>query len=477
MPQFTPRLPLPVLRDLLSKVVNRTDLNDVNVGSTLFTLLNAVATEISNTEGRMFNLRQSYAIENASGSDLDARVAELPPIGIARKRGTSASGSVLKITLPVPTTEDLTIPAGSLVASVEDGTTYVIAEDVVILQGQSEISNVSIVCNAQGEVGNTDTGTITNIINVPGASAVTNTGPLINGLDVESDQSLRDRAIRYLNSMGRTSTSALQFLASSFIDSNNVSFPFNAVFEDPNQPGFCELIVDDGSGRYGSIGRGFGVAFNVPEGGANFVSFERPAVKETFSYGIDFIITNSAGEEKTDANGNARNYEGEFKVIPERGIIFFEDSALDEGDTVTLLPYDVFKGFIAELQEEIEGNVNRGNTLRGWRAAGTRVRVIPPVRQTLSFDIAIRLTPNTDFNVIQRDVRDAAVEFVNQLAPGQPFLPSQLVRRLLDTQPIVSVNVLGRGASGSCSLLDDRYPPNNKTVFRSSINDIDIRLI
>jgi len=477
MPQFTPRLPLPVLRDLLSKVVNRTDLNDVNVGSTLFTILNAIATEISNTEGRMFNLRQSYAIENASGSDLDARVAELPPIGIARKRGTSASGSVLKITLPVAATEDITIPAGSLVSSTEDGTTYVIVEDVIILAGEIEAENVSIVCNAQGVVGNADTGTITTIVNVPYASSVTNTGPLVNGLDVESDQSLRDRAIRYLNSMGRTSTSALQFLASSFIDSNNVSFPFNAIYEDPNQPGYCELIVDDGSGEYGSLGRGYGVNFRVPEGGANFVSFERPAVKSTFTYGDDFIITDSSGNEKVDVNGNARNYANEYKVIPERGIIFFEDSALDEGDTVTLLPYTVYKGFIAELQEEIEGNVNRGNTLRGWRAAGTRVRVIPPNKQILTFDISIRLTPNTDFNVISRDVRDAAVEFVNNLAPGQPFLPSQLVRRLLDTQPIISANILARGAEGACSLLDDRYPPNNRTVFRSTVNDIDINLI
>ena len=474
MPRFTPRLPLPVLRDLLSKVVNRTDLNDINVGSSLFTLMNAIAHEISNTEGRMFNLRQSYALENASGSDLDARVAELPPVGITRKRGTSASGSVLTITrLEADPANNLIIPAGSTVGSSDDGTVYSTTQDAIILAGFTEVENVSIVCNATGEVGNAATGVINQIISMPGEiSTVINTSPLVNGIEEESDQSLRDRAIRYLNSMGRTSISALEFLATSFIDTNNTTFPFAAVYEDPTQPGYCELVVDDGTGEYNSKSRGYGVSFRVPEGGANFITFERPAVKSTFEYLNDFTVVDSTGAEKTDQFGNPFNFDGKYTVIPERGVIFFDDGVLEEGDVFRLSAYDVYKGFISELQEEIEGNVNRGNILRGWRAAGTRVRVVPPTVEDLTFDILIRpISPgNIDLNALFEQVRNEAISFVNQLAPGQPFFPAQLVRQLLNTQPIISANIVSRGQRGACALLNDRYPPNNRVVFRTDDN-------
>jgi len=480
MPRFTPRLPLPVLRDLLSKVVNRTELNDINVGSSLFTLMNAVAHEISNTEGRMFNLRQSYAIENSSGSDLDARVAELPPVGIARKRGTSASGSVLTITLRELYNDPITIPAGSTVASNEDGTVYSIVQDVTFPALTDTLENISIVCNATGDVGNAATGTINQIITMPGqVLSVTNTAPLVNGIDEESDQSLRDRAVRYLNSMGRTSTSALTFLATSFTDSNNTTFPFASVYEDPTKPGYCELIVDDGSGEYNSRRRGYGVGFITPEGGANFVTFEGPAVKETFEYGVDFIITDSTGAAKLDQFGNERSYNGEYQVIPERGIIFLDDGVLEEGDVFRMLPYDIYDGFIKDLQNEIEGNVNRGNILRGWRAAGTRVRVTPPIKEDLTFDIVLRpINPgNIDLNSLFEQVQEEAINFVNQLSPGQPFLPSQLVRQLLNTQPIISANILVAGQRDTCSLLNDRYPSSSRVVFRTNSDLITVENI
>ena len=78
MPVFVPRTSKQVLRDLLSKVVSRTDVSDVNVGSTLFTLLNGVAVEIANTEARFFNIRQGFSIKNASGEAVSYTHLTLP---------------------------------------------------------------------------------------------------------------------------------------------------------------------------------------------------------------------------------------------------------------------------------------------------------------------------------------------------------------------------------------------------------------
>ena len=141
-----------------------------------------------------------------------------------------------------------------------------------------------------------------------------------------------------------------------------------------------------------------------------------------------------------------------------------------------MLPYDIFDGFIKDLQNEIEGNVNRGNILRGWRAAGTRVRVLPPRKEDITFDIAIRpINPgNINLNALFEQISEAAINFVNQLAPGQPFLPSQLIRQLLNTQPIISANILVFGQQGACSLLEDRYPSSNRVVFRTNSNLISV---
>ena len=57
--QFKPRSPHAIMRDLLAKVVGRTKLNDVTVGSALYTVLQSMAYEVANIEGRMAGIRNS----------------------------------------------------------------------------------------------------------------------------------------------------------------------------------------------------------------------------------------------------------------------------------------------------------------------------------------------------------------------------------------------------------------------------------
>lgn len=75
---FAPKNQGTILRNLLSLVVNRTELNDVAPGSVLYTLMAGIANEIAATERRLSNIRDSFFLENVAGTELDERVAELP---------------------------------------------------------------------------------------------------------------------------------------------------------------------------------------------------------------------------------------------------------------------------------------------------------------------------------------------------------------------------------------------------------------
>jgi len=466
VPIFVPRNPQQVLREMLGKVVNRTELSDVQVGSSLFTLLNAMAHEVANTEARMFNLRASFALENAEGEDLDARVAELPPIGISRKKSSNASGSVLKITrtgasaLAGPTV----IPIGSTISKSEDGTKYRTASTITIPFPDTSIDNVYVVCMSTGSSGNATTGAIDTIEGMPDEIiAVENTSPINNGFEVETDSSLRNRATRYINSLGRVGIKSLEFLGTSFISSENTSFSFAGVYEDPERPGYSELVVDDGSGLEDP-----GTRFSSPRsvtigsGGARFLTHERPATKELTAGNIS--ITNSDGDRVVLADND-------FISIPERGILYFKSGVLTGGETVNISSVRLYSGAIAELQEEIEGNVNDGSVLTGFRAAGCRVRVSPPVKTDFEVKINIIVSPESDRRNVIEAVRFATVDFINDLDIGQELLPSQLSTHLMTTQNILSAGVFIRNTT---TPMDKVFPASGKHVLRTSSDKIDV---
>jgi len=464
MALFTPRTAAEVMRDLLGKVVGRTKLSDINVGSTLHTLLNSVAHEIAATEARMFMLRKSYALTEAVGQDLDARVAELPPVGIARKKASNAAGSVLKVTR-LDATEELTIPAGSSVSRPDNGTLYNTVADVTLAVGELTKEDIYIVCSTLGTSGNCEAGTITSKVSFPPEiDEVTNPLPITSGVDREADASLRARALRYVNSLGRTTKSSIEFLGLSFVSSDNVSFPFAKVYEDPEYPGYSELVVDDGTGlKNPPIIRGEDRLVRIPTGGTRFITHQRPATESVKRNHMTI----------TDADGNQVNInDTDFISLPERGIVYFKDGVLPEGGTVQIRFLRLYDGIIRELQEEIEGNVNNGEQLTGWRSAGCRVRVVPPTVDDVSLDIAIIVRPEFNFDVVSSQVKNAAIAFINRTGIGEPFLVSKLIAHLMRTQSIDACSLF---VSNTNTPLDNIYTTSTKSVIRIAESNIAIK--
>ena len=460
--QFKPRTPHAIMRDLLAKVVGRTKLNDVTVGSALYTLLQSMAYEVANIEGRIAGVRNSFDLNTATGSDLDVRVSELPPVGITRRTQSIATGSVLKLTRGDGGSGQLIVPKGARVGRSEDNFQYFLPEDVTIPDGTVVSANILVVADQGGTKGNCTSGKINIIVDMPsGISGVENVGAITNGLDRESDDSLRNRAMRYIRSLGRCQIDALVSLGLNFIGSNGETFRFANVFEDPVNLGYSELIVDDGSGLKSFNKPGELTTATVPTGGQDFIYHQYPAVEPITASQINII----------KSAGVVSPQEHQIKSIPERGIIhILDDTLLVAGDVWQVNGYDVFRGPIEELQKEIEGSSDAdGNTSTGFRAAGTRVRVLPPIVKEIFMSVSIDVKPEFDIKEVKRSIKEQIETYFSSLGIGEPLYIADLTKDVMLQSKVYSVKFFEYGTS---TLLENIYPGNQKTVLRSSAANI-----
>lgn len=459
---FAPKDQSTILRNLLALVVNRTELNDIAPGSVLYTLLSAVANEIAATERRIESVRDSYFIENLSGVLLDERVAELPVAGLTRRGASVATGAVLTLVRDDSTAE-LIVLAGSKVSSSANGLTYSIVNDLVFAVGEAQKDNVLIRCDTAGSAGNIAAGLITQSVDLDASIiTITNVLPISNGRDTESDASLKKRASKYLQSLGRTQVDALEYLALSFEPSDGSRFSFATVFEDSNLPAYSELLVDDGSGlSINSISKlGRTETASVPGGGQSILFHEAPATQPITSANI----TVSRGGSSLVIPDSA------ITSIPERGIVYLPDGLLQAGDIWSISGYRVFVGSVAELQAEVEGNTAT-NRISGFRAAGCRVRVTPPDLQEVAFDIAITPDPSYDSKVLEVRVKQAIVNFVSTLEINNPLYVSNIISAGLAVPGVLDIEVL---KAGELVRLSTIYPASKKSLIRTNTTLINI---
>jgi len=458
---FEPRNSQQILRSLLGRVLNRTDLSDINVGSTLYTLMQTVAIEMANVETRLNNIRNGYSIQTASGAELDARVAELPPGTIFRKKAGYAGGAVLTINR-TDTSAELIIPAGAIVQNDNTGIQYVTIEQLTLPIGTSQLQNVFIIANTPGTVGNADAGQITTNITMTGIDTVINEMSITSGVNEESDGALRARALKFVKSLGKCQRNSLEYLGESFVSSNGQTVKFARVYEDTFKPGYCELIVDDGAGMLNQDVAGTTTSGTVGVNGQLYIFHESPATHELIA-GENFIITRGGNELVLNST--------QYRSIPERGLIYFNEGVLQAGDTWQVNDYRVFKGYIADLQEEIEGVNNISQlAIPGYRAAGTRVKVDIPVVEELSFKIQLSVKPGLIVKSVRNVIRTVISNYINNLPIGEPLIVTRLIQVIQNTNLVITCSITDNNGD----ILTDTYPNSLKSVLRTKENLITV---
>lgn len=447
---FSPKTAGDILRQLKAAVIGRSKLSDLNPGSALLILLQAFAEELASTERRMFTVREAFFLNGAVGGDLDRRVAELSPVGIERINSTNASGTVLRIERdPTDTAAALTIPAGSIFGSTQ-GVRYRTTTDAVIPLGDADVDNVHIIAEVPGVSGNAIINSVVRIIAAPDqVISCTNIQPISNGLDRETDEDLRNRALKYLRSLSRCQLDTIEFMASSFVSSDGERFPYAKIYEDPEQYGFCELVIDDGSGiSKEALSRAGRTSINnIARGGSRVAYHEGPATEPILP---EQIIVHVGGDPNTQIAVTDINYTS----IHERGIIYFKPGVVNPGDKVIIQNYRVYRGYVAELQREIEGDPNNIDRVTGFRAAGTRIVVNTVTPQFVDLDLSLTVDPTADYDSVELSIAALIEVFINRLAPGQTLYISQLIDLVVNEPGVIDVKFFERNSTSRAENVD-----------------------
>ena len=450
---FEPRTTATIRQEIAARIVARGPLTDIAEGSALAHTIESFAEETANVEIRTAGVRDSFFFENASGQDLDDRVADLPPTGLVRLPASAGSGGSLSL-VRTNTAAPLTIPAGSTYGRSDDGAViYRQVADATFLAGQDTVVDVAVVCLVLGPNGNCRAGQINRVVAAPGVDRVTNTAPITNAQDVESDEALRARARDYLSSLTGSTPTAIEYLGRSFQAADSSRAAFARVFEDLTQPGLAELILDDGSGLVGYVRPGVPVTGTIPAGGPPVLWHEAPSVDP-----IDTITVISGGVPRD-------LLPSEFVSIPERGIVYISPGVVSAGDTWQIDKYQVWTGLPAELQAAIEGDVSDPLNSPGYRAAGTRVRVTAPV---VSFvDLYVNVVPEfgRDYDSVVADVKDAIIQYLATLGPGETLFIARLIDRIMDNPDVLTVRLYSEPDSLTQAV--DYNPASPRNVLRT----------
>lgn len=450
---FEPRTTQVIRREVAGRIVARGPLTDISEGSALAHIAEAVAEEAANVEVRAARIRDSFYLEGAEGQDLDDRVSDLPPSGLSRQHASAGSGGSLSL-VRADTTAEVTVPAGSTYGRTDNGAVlYRQIADATFLVGQDTLTEVAVVCLTVGLDGNCRAGQINRVLSAPGVDRVTNTAPITNAQGEEQDEDLRARARAYLSSLTGTTPAALEYLGRSFESSNRARAAFARVFEDPTQPGYSELLIDDGSGLVGYTRPGVPVTGTVPAGGPPVLWHEAPAVDPPD--GVSVLSGGVLRELLAE----------EYTSIPERGMIFVNEGVLSPGDQWEIAKYRVFTGLPAEIQAAIEGNTSDPLNSPGYRAAGTRVRVQPP--QVTLVDLYVNVVPiqGRDYEVVRADTKDAVIQYLATLGPGQPLYIARLVDRIMDNPDVLTVRLYSEPDSLTQAV--DYLPASPRHVLRT----------
>ena len=213
-------------------------LTDFNIGSTLRTILEAVAAII---EEVWFNLElfvNMFFIETSEDGWLDKRLNDFE---LYRKLGAVATGSII-VSRSTPSPVGILIPAGSLFVT-DQSVNITTTADATMIAGTSNVE-IQVVAVDVGISANLPQNTplkqagmaITGIETV----AISHMG---GGIDTETDDELKARVTPYFQSLGRSTKGAITFAALSV-----QGVKVTTVIENSPSPGWFKVYIDDGTG-------------------------------------------------------------------------------------------------------------------------------------------------------------------------------------------------------------------------------------
>ncbi len=256
MPQLQIRRYQDILDRMISAIISRTNITDLEDSSVVKQILSAVAREIDDANYQLTRLQDVFALDRAAGADLDARAAELLPTGLSRTPAQRAVGYL--VFSRTGTTGTTTIPTGTIVRTASGVSVRTIQQGVITATSAAQITGhavgrdsnlVAALAVESGSGGNVAAGTAVRFATRPvGISEVTNPAAFVRGRAAETDEEFRARIKAYLNSLDSCTVDALEFAALQQSLANGQRVLYAHAAEDVLRPGHVTLYIDDGTG-------------------------------------------------------------------------------------------------------------------------------------------------------------------------------------------------------------------------------------
>jgi len=443
VPLFEPRNRIQILRSMVARAVSRSRLVGLNRNSAVFHILAAAANEDAEQYFQMARLRRVFSIDNATGTDLDARATEIQPATIFRRTSLFASGSVLFTRNT--TVGALPIPLGTIVAGTDSNgrVQYRTTAAATITAGNTQSAAVPVVAATAGARGNLAGNIVSQLVTkVPTLIGVTNPGAFTTGRDRETDDSFRRRLKDYVQSLARGTLRALEGFARGVVLVNGERVLFAKVVEPIIPTGVIELYIDDGSGSVETFDDQF--VGGIPEedlllpvagGGERRVNTSQIPIRDDIDLLVrlnDVLIVRGVDYEINLATGQI-----EFKVVP-------FPTGLTVGDKVAA-NYRFYTGLVQAVQKTITGDLLNPLVYPGVEAGGilTLVRNALPVFQVLVANVV----PAVGFDLVtlRDNISVAMQEYINNLDIGDDVIVAEMIQQAMNVNgafdfQVVSLN-------------------------------------
>lgn len=456
---FTPKRFSNILQRMIDRVVARSRLTDTEIGGAVHTTLSAVARELDDGYFQMSQLRDSWDIDKAYGSELDLRALDLPDGGLLR--GETVKATTTLVFGRTGTSGTVTIPAGTVAQVPNGGPSFVTTASGQITDTNSTSASIPARAQVAGADGNVAINAITQLRGVAGVETVTNNTVGIAGSDRESDERFRSRIRSYLRALSRGTETSIVYAALN-VDLTDAGFGrvgSVGVIPYPDlQPGIVNIYIDDGNGTAGVTEANYGapeaVLTNAAGGERRLYLASVPVVDSS-------VIT-------IELNGTPLTRNVDFRLDPTTGLIIFDSAVyptgLTTGDDVTA-EYTWYVGLIAEVQKVVNGDPTDRGTYPGYKAAGIQAFVLPPFVTQLAVEGVVTPEPGFAGSVLRDSVATALIRYVNSRGVGEDAIYTELiaaaqsvagVRDIVFSTPVTNVTVgedeLIRLASGNIDL-------------------------
>lgn len=463
-----------ILDAMIAKVVARTDLTDINDGSSLKQVLAAASRSDDEQYYQMFNLLDLFDLDKATDEDLDERAKEVQGAleltgQVTRIQARRATGEV--VFSRTGTTGSVTIPIGTQVKVPAVGAAtdiiFTTTEEGTINAGNTSSNNVDVQADKAGTEGNVAPTTINGFVSKPsGVDSVSNPSALTNGLDKESDDDFRRRIKLAIKGLARCHPAGLEAAVIGVEDpgGSGKTVVFSNVYEDPLDRGEVTLYVDDGSGTAESTTTASNDACGLG-GGAAGGEVDIYTSNKPIKPGLTFLFEYDA----LGAGSWVPLVENvDYTLNRATGHVKLSQASFPSGLTATDLvraSYTYFTGLIQEVQKVIDGDPADRSNYPGYRAAGCRVTVLSP--NILQLTVTVNITVRSGYSQSEAidDVEAAISDYVNSLGISEDVILNELRERTMAVEGVFDCTF--RQPTANTVILDNqiaRLVSSNLTV-------------